>query len=131
MLKEKFSYINDERFIFTGRVNDIREFFNKSVVYIAPFKLGGGTKLKILEASSMELPVVATTAGARGIDLKNNESIFVAKNEKEFADNILKLLDDKELCSRVGKSARKIMEEKYDWNIIADNISSVMKNFKR
>lgn len=122
--KRKLDFIDSKDFIITGRVDDIREYFEKSLIYIAPFKLGGGTKLKILEAGAMELPIVATNDGARGIDLKNNEEIFINNSEKEFAKQVLDIISNSSEGHKVGMRARKKVVEKYEWNNIALEIEN-------
>lgn len=100
----------------TGYVKDIRTYFERSTVYIAPVISGAGLKNKILEAWAMSMPVVATPLSCEGIDAKAGQNVLLAKTPKEFADNILKLFSDPILRDRLARNGRMTVENTYSWN---------------
>lgn len=117
--------LGDSRTILTGYVKDVREWMNRASVSIVPLRLGGGTRLKILEALSMEKPIVSTSMGAEGIEVTNGENIVLADNSQDFAEGVIKLLRDEKECQRLGKNGRKLVEAKYDWSVIGNRLLEV------
>jgi len=110
-----------------GRVEDIRPFIFASQIFVVPLRIGGGTRLKILEAMAMAKPVISTSVGAEGLGVTHEENIILADNPYEFASKILRLFEDKNLREKIGKNARQFVKEKYDWNIVAEKLVKVWK----
>jgi glycosyltransferase involved in cell wall biosynthesis len=71
-----------------GMVKDIREYYAKGNVFVAPYHFGAGTKLKILEAMAIKVPVISTDVGAQGINVTNNKNIIIANSKYEFSDGL-------------------------------------------
>ncbi len=110
-----------------GYVEDVRPYVNSSAVYIAPIKSGSGTKLKVLNALSMAKPVVTTSIGAEGIEVKNGEHLLIADDPKVFAEKTIELLRNPELAMKLGRNGRRLTVEKYDWEIIGQKMLRVYK----
>ncbi|RKX18372.1 MAG: hypothetical protein DRP26_05325, partial [Candidatus Zixiibacteriota bacterium] len=79
----------DERIHVTGTVEDIRNYMEDAEVYIVPLRIGGGSRLKILEAWAMKKPVISTTVGAEGIDVTDGENIVLADTPEKFTEKVL------------------------------------------
>lgn len=116
------SAASDQRIVVTGRVEDVRSFLAKAKVFVVPLRIGGGTRLKILEAMSFGTPVVSTTIGAEGIACTNGENIRIADEPNDFADTILTLLAQPAVQHRLTENGRKLVLAKYDWNIIGNKL---------
>jgi len=116
---------NSSDVVFTGVVEDVAEFLAVSDVAIAPLFQGSGTRLKILEYFSCGLPVVSTSIGAEGLDVKNGVNILIEDDMDKFATKIIDLLMNKELRIRLGKAAREFVTKKYDWRIIGKRLYAV------
>jgi len=103
------------------------EIYEKSDILLAPIAVGGGTSFKILEAMASGVAVVTTSLGAEGIVSKKQNELIIADSAEEQADGVIKLAKDNE--SRLGliKNARKVIEEKYDWQNIAKELEYVYK----
>lgn len=114
--------MHDTSLIFTGAVDDIKEYYNRAAVSIVPLKTGSGTRLKILEAMSYGVPVVSTSKGAEGIEYTNGSDIIIADTEQSFANSIIHLLRDKAKRFYIQQHARDLVQNKYDWNIIGQNL---------
>ncbi len=99
----------------TGFVDDVRPYLERASVIIAPLRIGGGTRLKILEAMAMAKPVVSTTVGAEGIDVTDGENLLLADEAEAFAAQVDRLLDDPALARHLGENARRLIERRYDW----------------
>jgi len=113
---------------FTGVVDNVTEFLVASDVAIAPLFHGSGTRLKILEYFSCSLPVVSTTVGVEGLDVKSGVHALVEDNMDRFAIGVIKLLKDRELAIRLGKTARELVVNNYDWKEITMRLSKVYHN---
>jgi sugar transferase (PEP-CTERM/EpsH1 system associated) len=102
-----------------GFVEDLRPSLAAAAAVIVPLRLGGGTRLKILEAMAMERPVVSTTVGAEGIDVAGGRELLLADEPERFAAEVRRLLDDPALGSRLGRSARALVAARYSWRASA------------
>lgn len=118
--------ITDPTVSFTGKVNDVKPFYNRSSLSIVPLKTGSGTRLKILEAMSYGVPVVSTYQGAEGIEYTDGVDIMIADDEKLFAENVIQLLSNKEKRLLIQENGRQLVERKYDWNIIGNALSEFL-----
>lgn len=101
--------------VFTGHVPDIKRLMADTQVSIAPIRIGGGTRLKILESMALGVPVVSTTKGAEGLDITDGRDILLADSPRAFADQVLRLLQDAPLRARVSAEARRLVEQRYTW----------------
>lgn len=117
--------------IFTGRVDNVANLLSASDVAIAPLLRGSGTRLKILEYFSCALPVVSTTIGVRGLDVKNGIHALITDDIDEFSDMIIELLKDRELASKLGESSRRFVAMKYDWNIIGKRLNAIYETLMK
>lgn len=106
-----------------GYVNDVRPFINSAAVYVAPIKSGSGTKLKVLNALSMAKPVVTTSMGVEGIDAKDYEHLMIADDPELFATKTINLLNNPQYALKIGGNGRKLIIEKYDWEIIGKRMN--------
>ncbi|HSR29851.1 MAG TPA: glycosyltransferase [Anaerolineae bacterium] len=98
----------------TGSVPDVRPYYKKATVFIVPLRLGGGTRLKIVEAMAMDLPVVSTTVGAEGLEIHPGENILIADDATSFTESVLRLLHDTSLRKRLAEGGRRLARN-YDW----------------
>lgn len=101
------------------------EIFSKADVLLAPIRIGGGTSYKILEAMASGVPVVTTGLGIEGIDAKNKEEVLIAETAKELADRTIEVLGNETEYASVAAKARKLIEEKYDWEKIVKKLEHV------
>jgi glycosyltransferase involved in cell wall biosynthesis len=113
---------------FTGAVDDVKPWYNKAAISVVPLITGSGTRLKILEAMGMGVPVISTTIGAEGIEYTDDKEIIIADKENDFANKIIALLKDKNKRERLSIEARNLAVLKYDWDVIGDKMESFLKN---
>lgn len=102
----------------TGLVEDVRPYIVRSWVSLAPIFWGGGTRLKILEAMALRTPVVATTKGAEGLDVRHGEHLLIADTPGAFAEAVLNIIQDTDLRRRLTDNAYALVASKYDWATI-------------
>lgn len=108
---------SDKNVTLAGYVDDIKGLIASSTVSIAPLWRGGGTRLKILEAMAIGIPVVATSKGAEGLDACNGDHLFIADDPIEFSNYVTRLMQDKALRLDVTQKAYSLVQEKYDWGM--------------
>jgi sugar transferase (PEP-CTERM/EpsH1 system associated) len=104
--------------VVTGTVPDVRPYYQEATALIVPLRLGGGTRLKIIEAMAMGVPVVSTTVGAEGLDITPGENILIADDPAAFSDGISSLLADAGLRARIAKGGQQLAQ-RYDWMELA------------
>lgn len=109
----------EPRIEFTGFVPDLRPHIAEAAAVIVPLRLGGGTRLKIVEAMAMGKAMVSTTLGAEGIDAVAGHDILIEDQPEAFADAVIRLLAEPELATRIGHSARQLSEARYAWSAAA------------
>lgn len=102
-----------------GFVEDTEPVFTNARMLVVPLRMGGGTRLKILEALARGTPVVSTTVGCAGLELTPGEELLVADGPAEFAASADRLLADDDLCVRIATAGRAAVERRYDWREIA------------
>ncbi len=102
----------------TGYVPEVLPYFGGADVYVAPLRVGGGTRLKILQALAAGLPLVTTTLGAEGIDLADREQALFADTAQAFASAVIGLLQDPETARALGQAGRARVVKSYDWDSI-------------
>jgi len=106
----------------TGFVEDPYEYLEKAKIIIAPLRFSAGIQNKILEPMALGKVVVTTFKGTRGISGEDEKHFIVVDGEKEMAKKILDLISDEPKRKEIGYSARKLIKEKYRWEIIAKDL---------
>jgi len=115
----------------TGQVEDVRPYYAKAKVAVAPLRYGGGTKLKVLEAMALGVPVVASPVGCQGIEVVPGKHLFKEENEEIFAQRVVTLMQDENLRRRIAADARRLVEERYSWYaIVGDAINRLERMVK-
>lgn len=107
----------------TGTVEDVRPYIQDASVYVVPLRIGGGTRLKILEALAMGRAVVSTTVGAEGLDLVDGKHILLANDPGSFAERVHELIRDPERCQELGSEGRVLVCQRYGWDALADSLA--------
>jgi polysaccharide biosynthesis protein PslH len=113
----------------TGFVEDVRPVVASAWVCIVPLQTGGGTRLKILEAMALGVPVVSTTKGAEGLDILAGQHLLIGDTPETFSENILCLFQDLELRLRIIDQARKLIKEKYDHTAVFPKFETLIQGF--
>ena len=116
-----------EDIVFTGGVRDIVPFINEADICIAYLEKGSGTRLKILEYMACAKPVVSTPKGVEGLEVEHCKNIIIANTVDGFCEQIIDLIEDDEKRRLLGEEARRLVEEKYNWNINARRYIEIYK----
>ncbi len=114
-----------------GTLGDVTSAYAETDISIVPLRVGSGTRLKILEAMALGRPVVSTSIGCEGLDVRDGEHLLVRDDPKAFAAALLLLMEDRSLARRLASSARNLVEEKYDWDVIAASLEQLYQRLMR
>ena len=120
--------LRSDNVIVTGFVDDVREYMAKASVIIVPLQVGGGMKVKTLNAFAMGKPVVSTPIGIEGIEVVDGKDVLIGQNSADFAIKILNVLTDK-MGERLGLNARLLIETKYSWMAVAESFEENYCNY--
>jgi len=104
-----------DRVHIVGEVLDVNPYLERATVSVCPLRIGGGTRLKILESFAAGVPMVSTEIGAEGLRVVHGENIMLASTAQEFSDATVELLENTGRRSALAKSARELVTKHYDW----------------
>jgi len=118
-LKEKNVHV-------TGWVEDIRECYAKSKIFIAPMQIGTGLQNKLLEAMAMKIPSITSPLANFALEAKDGEEILVGNSPAEYADLIIQLLEDSELNKTIANNGYLFVHKNYDWNAATKKLENLI-----
>lgn len=101
-----------------GFVDDLMPHLERASAIVVPLRIGGGTRLKIVEAMAKSKAIVSTRIGAEGIDVTHERDILLGDTPADFADSIVRVLENPKLAEDLGKKARELAEQRYSWRAI-------------
>ena len=108
--------------VITGGVPDVRPFVHKASVVVVPLRMGGGTRLKVLEGLSMKKAMVSTSIGCEGIDVKNEEHLLIADQAENFARAVLRLMSDPAGGATLANRGFALVERQYRWEMVIEHL---------
>ena len=111
--------------VLTDAVPDLRPYLERATAVIAPLRVGGGTRLKILEAMAMGRPVVSTSLGAEGLEVTDGKELLLADTPRDFALQVGRILAEPELARELGAAGRRLVERSYDWTASATKLEGL------
>ncbi|MDQ2974640.1 MAG: glycosyltransferase [Acidobacteriota bacterium] len=106
----------------TGTVDDVRPYYREAIAAVVPLKVGGGSRLKILEAMAAGVPVVSTVLGAEGLELTHDKNILVADTTEKMIEAIVKLIEKPEQRKRLREAGHSLISNRYDWSRIGRSL---------
>jgi glycosyltransferase involved in cell wall biosynthesis len=111
----------------TGSVPDIRPYLAECTAAMVPLRLGGGTRLKIMESIAANRAVISTSIGAEGIGLRHGEHLLLADDPVSFAEQAATLLRDRELRRRLITNAKPVVEKRFSWRVLGEQFETVCR----
>ena len=120
--------VASDRIIISGWIDDMRDAYAQSKIFIAPMRIGTGLQNKLLEAMSMRLPCITTTLANNSLHAEENKEILVGNNEQELAQHIITLLTDKEKADTLAQNGYDFVHRVYDWGEATRIMENEMRN---
>lgn len=118
---------NDKRIKVFDYLEDIRDAYCNADIFVSPIRRGGGTNFKVLEAMACGVPVIAFPQRIAGLGAETEKHLLFAENSNDFIKQIERLFSKKNLAESLRKSARKLIEEQFDWKVIGEKLNSIWK----
>lgn len=113
-MPDEFLQMKKDNVIVVGEVDDAKIFMKSKEIMIVPLLSGSGMRVKIIEAMTMGKVIVSTSIGVEGIDCENGKDILIADTPENFANAVLRVIDDAQLCETISNNARETVRLKYD-----------------
>lgn len=122
-----FGHMNGPNITVTGRLKTVLPYLCNTDVALVPLKFESGTRFKILEAGACKVPLVSTILGAEGIPVVDGEHILIADEPKDFANAIVRLLDDKELARKLAVNCHDLVKENFSVETLAVEAKQILE----
>jgi glycosyltransferase involved in cell wall biosynthesis len=116
--REVLALANTPGITVTGAVDDTRPWVAAASVYVVPMRMGGGVRLKVLQAMSMGCAIVSTPMGMEGIEAQEGKEVALARSAAQFAQTTLMLLSQEERRAALGQAARALAASRYAWQTL-------------
>ncbi len=113
--------------VVTGYVPNLDPCFAESTMMVIPVRAGGGMRVRILEAFARAMPVVTTTVGLEGIQAEPDSDVMIADTPDAFAQAVVDLLNDKKLQEKLSANGRRLVEARYDWQVVLKHLEGVYR----
>jgi glycosyltransferase involved in cell wall biosynthesis len=108
-----------------GSVPDVRPYLADCGMLVVPLRIGGGSRLKILEALASGTPVVSTRIGAEGLCLEAGRDLTVVEDIEDLADALVNGIRDPQRMQTQSEYGRGRVLERYDWDRLAGQLEQV------
>jgi polysaccharide biosynthesis protein PslH len=100
----------------SGRVPDIQPYLDRSAVVALPIRVGGGMRVKLLEAMAAGKAIIASPLATSGLRVRDGDQLLIAGSDAAFAENVVRLMRDRPLRERLGREARRFAERHLGWD---------------
>lgn len=112
---QKVQKLSSKRVLVTGWVDDMRDYYSSSRVFIAPMQIGTGLQNKLLEAMAMELPCITSELANNALKAEHGKSILIGNNPEEYASHIISLLENHEAAQTLAAEGKAFVKRNYNW----------------
>lgn len=118
--------LQNENIEVSGWIDDIRNAYNSSKIFLAPMQLGSGLQNKLLEAMSMELPCIMSKLANKSLKAIHNETAIVCETKEDYVKAIQLLMENKETCLRLAENGRNFVKSQFSWEKSVEDLERVM-----
>ena len=122
----KLMKLQCDNVIVTGWVNDMRDYYMRAKVFIAPMRIGTGLQNKLLEAMAMRLPCITTPLANNSLKAADNTEILIGDDASSLANNIIRLLNDNKLAQQIADNGCQFVHRTYDWQNVGQTINHLI-----
>jgi glycosyltransferase involved in cell wall biosynthesis len=116
------AYASQPGVVVTGEVPDVRPFYKSAWAQMVPLRIGGGTRLKIVESLGMGTPVVSTRIGAQGLDLVHDRDVLYADTAAEFVRQSARALQDEGLRASLEANGIQSVRTRLSWGKLGEDL---------
>lgn len=109
-----------------GEVEDVRPYYQSAWLQVVPLRIGGGTRLKIVESLGMRCPVVSTSLGAQGLELQPERELLLADGAQAFVQQVLRLLGDPALSGALQEAGCRRVRAQYRWEQLGQQLNTYL-----
>ena len=114
----------------TGFIPNLADAYASATIVVAPLRFGAGTQNKVLEALSMDIPVVCTPIGFHGIGLGQGEGIWCERSTDDIIERILKLLAEPEKHKLMASDGGKSIRQRFNWQTISQQLINYFQDIQ-
>lgn len=118
--------LSSDRVIVTGWVNDIREYYAQSCIFVAPMQIGTGLQNKVLEAMAMRLPCITSPLANKALNAREGDEVLIGRNAGDYAQQILSLLSDSERRSQLKNNGYSFVLKNFNWKSTTAKLEKVI-----
>ncbi|HEX2703016.1 MAG TPA: glycosyltransferase family 4 protein [Solirubrobacteraceae bacterium] len=111
----------------TGEVADIRPYLERATVVVVPMRMGGGTRLKVVESLALSKATVSSSLGCEGIAVTPGRDLLTADDPRSFAEGILELFENEPQRRELGRNGRALVEREYSWDLAGEQMESFLE----
>jgi polysaccharide biosynthesis protein PslH len=129
--RDQARYDQVDGIVGAGYVPDVRPHLAEASCSVVPVRVGGGTRIKILESWAMGLPVVSTSLGCEGLEAVDGRNILIRDDPESFARAVTEVLSDPSLRRRLRENGRRTAEDLYSWDSIGERLRSAYSELMR
>lgn len=116
-----------EKIRVTGWVNDMRDYYNRAAVFVAPMRMDTGLQNKLLEAMAMHLPCVTSPLANQSLGARPGHEILTGTSAAEFASHIIHLLDDPDFAHSLACNGHSFVKNHYSWETATRRLAEIIK----
>jgi glycosyltransferase involved in cell wall biosynthesis len=118
---------SDPRVEVTGYVDDLRSYVGRAEIMLSPMVYSVGIQNKVLEAMALGTPVIVAAKAAAALNALPGQDLMVAGSAQEFAESVLRLMNDAELQTSLSQHGRNYVERHHNWKVLTDQLVDVYK----
>ena len=122
----KLMKLQSDNVVVTGWVNDMRDYYMRAKVFIAPMRIGTGLQNKLLEAMAMRLPCITTQLANNSLKAADNTEILIGDDANSLANNIIRLLNDNNLAQQIADNGCQFVHRTYNWQNVGQTINHLI-----
>lgn len=120
--------LKSDKITITGWVKDMREYYSKSKIFIAPMQIGTGLQNKLLEAMAMKLPCITSKLANDALFATDGIEILIGESPEDYANLIISLLENPLKAKEVGEAGCKFVHANYDWENATQKLEDIIKS---
>ncbi len=109
-------------------MDDIRDAYAESKIFIAPMRIGTGLQNKLLEAMSMKIPTITTSLANDALTAKNRQEILIGDSANELAENIIELMEDSTLNEKIAEAGYKFVQKNHSWEKATEKLNVIINS---